>query len=499
MSLSPITVSIRDLMERSGVRFGTSGARGLAADMTDFVCYAYTLAFLQHLEALGELPPGTPVAIGGDLRPSTPRILGAVARAVLDKGCRVVNCGCLPSPALALYGIQEAIPSVMVTGSHIPEDRNGIKYTRAQGEILKDDEAAIREQVVEIPQHRFDDAGNLRDPVDLGPETREATERYERRYREAFPPGFLEGRRIGLYEHSAVARDILHRLLSAFGAEVVRLGRSDVFVPVDTEAIRPEDVERARRWTAEHRLDALVSADGDSDRPLVADENGRWLRGDVAGILTARLLGADVVVTPVSCNTAVERCGWFRRVRRTRIGSPYVIAGMLEAAEEGAGVVVGYEANGGFLTATPVRVDPGELAPLPTRDSAVVILGILLLAKRLGKTVSALRALLPGRFTASDRLKNFPTERSKAIIDRLIAGGPPAIQQALGGRFGRIRHVDTTDGLRVVFDSDEIVHLRPSGNAPEFRCYTEADSEERAEALLRACLEVMEGWRGAGV
>ncbi len=491
-------VSIQDLMDRSGVRFGTSGARGLAADMTDFVCYAYTMAFLQHLEALGELPPGTPVAIGGDFRPSTPRILRAVARAVLDKGCRVVNCGRLPSPALALYGIQEAIPSVMVTGSHIPEDRNGIKYTRAAGEILKDDEAAIRRQVVEVPRHLFDDAGNLREPVDLGPETGEAAERYVRRYLDAFPPGFLEGRRVGLYEHSAVARDILYRLLTEFGAEVVRLGRSDVFVPVDTEAIRPEDVDRARRWAAEHRLDALVSADGDSDRPLVADENGKWLRGDVAGILTARLLGAEVVVTPVSCNTAVERCGWFRQVRRTRIGSPYVIAGMLEAVREGAGVVVGYEANGGFLTATPVRVDPGELAPLPTRDSAVVILGILLLARRLGKTVSGLRAMLPRRFTASDRLKNFPTERSRALIERLIEGGPRAIEQALGDRFGKVRQVDTTDGLRIVFESGEIVHLRPSGNAPEFRCYTEADSEERAEALLRTCLDIMEGWRNAG-
>ena len=495
MSQTPIQVSIRELMDRSGVRFGTSGARGLAADMTDFVCYAYTLAFLQHLENLGELPAGAPVALGGDLRPSTPRILRAVAGAVRDKGCRVVNCGRLPSPALALYGIQEAIPSVMVTGSHIPEDRNGIKYTRAQGEILKDDEAAIREQVVEVPRHLFDEAGNLREPVNLDPETDEAVERYVRRYLDAFPPGFLEGRRIGLYEHSAVARDILYRLLTALGAEVVRLGRSDVFIPVDTEAIRPEDVDLARRWAAEHRLDALVSADGDSDRPLVADENGKWFRGDVAGILTARLLGADVVVTPVSCNTAVERCGWFRQVIRTRIGSPYVIAGMLEAARAGGGVVVGYEANGGFLTATPVRVDPGELAPLPTRDSAVVILGILLLAQRLGKSLSALRAMLPARFTASDRLKNFPTERSKARIDQLIAGGPAAIEHALGGRFGRVRRVDTTDGLRLTFENGEIVHLRPSGNAPEFRCYTEADSEERAQEMLRTCLGIMATWR----
>ncbi len=60
--------------------------------------------------------------------------------------------GFLPSPALALYGIKKGIPSVMVTGSHIPEDRNGIKFCTEHGEITKDDEAGIKSQTVEIPE-----------------------------------------------------------------------------------------------------------------------------------------------------------------------------------------------------------------------------------------------------------------------------------------------------------------------------------------------------------
>jgi phosphomannomutase len=40
-----------------------------------------------------------------------------------------------------------------------------------------------------------------------------------------------------------------------------------------------------------------------------------------------------------------------------------------------------------------------------------------------------------------------------------------------------------------------VIHLRPSGNAPELRCYTEADSPEQAEAMLRKALQIMNGWR----
>ena len=77
---------IEQLMALSEVKFGTSGARGLADNMTDEVCYAYTIAFLQHLEHNAAVAPGSWLAIAGDLRPSTPRICAAVARAAVDSG-----------------------------------------------------------------------------------------------------------------------------------------------------------------------------------------------------------------------------------------------------------------------------------------------------------------------------------------------------------------------------------------------------------------------------
>ena len=205
------------------------------------------------------------------------------------------------------------------------------------------------------------------------------------RYLNFFEHDALRGLRVGVYQHSAVGRDVLVKILSHLGAEVTPLGRSEKFIPVDTEAIRPEDVQLARDWAATGKFDAIVSADGDSDRPLVSDEHGNWLRGDIAGILCAKFLEADSVSTPVSCNTAVEKCGWFREIRRTRIGSPFVVASMMEATAAGAKRVVGYEANGGFLLNSDIETAGKRLRALPTRDAVIVMLGILLLAKQRSK------------------------------------------------------------------------------------------------------------------
>jgi phosphomannomutase len=516
-ALRHMTASIQELMARTGVKFGTSGARGLATQLTDFVAYAYTQGFLQHLRESGDLTnPKSEIAVGGDFRPSTDRIMEAVLRAVEDLGYVPVNCGKIPSPALALHGLLKGIPAIMVTGSHIPSDRNGIKFNKCAGEVLKDDEAGITKQVITVADDLFTadgafakvgrasslpqatmvkDEGQAGSTVLLARSVRvSATEDYVARYLEFFPNDCLKGLRLGVYQHSAVGRDVIAQVLAGLGAEVTPLGRSETFIPVDTEAIRPEDVELARGWAQEHRFDAIASADGDSDRPLISDEHGKWIRGDVAGVLCARYLAADSVSTPVSCNSAVDLSGWFPEVKRTKIGSPFVVASMLDAAKRGIKCVVGYEANGGFLLNSPITRDGRTLRALPTRDALILIISLLLLARREGKTLSQLVATLPPRYTASGLLKECPVEKSQAILARFTTGDEAKDKAALAAAFGgvigssEVTAINRTDGVRVTFGNGEIVHLRPSGNAPEFRCYTEASGEARATELNDDCM-----------
>lgn len=486
-------VSISDLMALSGVAFGTSGARGLVNAMTDRICFAYTCGFLQHLDDIGQFAPGSHVAVAGDLRPSSPRIMAACAAAIRHKGGHVDFCGFVPSPAVAAYGFERGIASLMVTGSHIPDDRNGIKFNRADGEVLKADELGIRAQNISLPD-LFDDQDMLQVRGAPGPLI-DVAPAYVARYVDSFGAQALKGLKLGVYEHSAVGRDILVTLVGQLGGEVHRLGRSESFIPVDTEAVRPEDQTLARQWAAELQLDAILSTDGDSDRPLLADENGTWIRGDILGILCARALGIKAVATPVSCNSAVELCGLFDTVRRTRIGSPFVIEAMNNLIEEGQATVCGYEANGGFLLCSPINVGKSGLSTLPTRDAVLPIIATLVDARRQALSLSALQTQLPARYTSSERLQNYSTAQSQVLIAHLLEGGQEAIAARLTQMFGDIAGaadtIDTTDGLRIHFDAGDIIHLRPSGNAPELRCYTESDTAERAAWLNEQSLQLI--------
>ena len=105
-------------------RFGTSGLRGLVTELTDTLVARYTRAFLRHLGA------GDRLLIGRDLRDSSPGIAAAVAAGATAEGVSVTDCGALPTPALALEAMRLGVPAIMVTGSHIPADRNGLKFYR---------------------------------------------------------------------------------------------------------------------------------------------------------------------------------------------------------------------------------------------------------------------------------------------------------------------------------------------------------------------------------
>ncbi len=540
-------MTLRESLNHSPVElaFGTSGLRGLVRDITQLEVVINTQAFLRFALTSGDIRPGATVCLAGDLRPSTSErvaaeggrgeILQAVARAVEDCGLRLHYLGRIPTPALMAFAVSRKLASVMVTGSHIPFDRNGIKFNKSAGEVLKSDERAILDAVRAVRAERYAqpaatspfDAEGMLQPEGQRPlpeaDPAGAAE-YVARYTRAFAAGGLNGRRILVYQHSAVGRDLLPLVLRELGANVVVAGRSEEFIPIDTEAVSAQMLTELQALVDAHggaALDAVVSTDGDSDRPLVLGVDAgqvKFFPGDLLGAVTAEFLGVRQVAVPINTNDAVGRflASQGVTVAKTKIGSPYVIAAMQEA---------GWEANGGFLTARPLCVPGGgELSALPTRDAFLPILAALYASLARGSSLSAKFAELPARYGRSDLWRPCPREVSRGIMERL---GPPVAdvlrvtfigrgvtvetvsgevrtvvagdfaaepyterQQILeemfpsSAGFGAVAWVDYLDGARIGFANGDVIHLRPSGNAPEFRAYANADSQPRADAIV---------------
>jgi phosphomannomutase len=504
------------------LEFGTSGRRGKVVDLTQLEVYINALAELEYLQSLdaseGGIVRGQDFFFARDLRPSSDsfvpafegrgEIVQTIVAAIRDAGMRPINLGAIPTPALTCYALACGKGSIMVTGSHIPFDRNGYKTNTSKGELLKHQEAPIHEQVRKVrqslydqprDQSRFDERGFFKTGhQDLPPEQPEARAAWIERFTGFFQGASLEGKRLLVYQHSAVGRDMLVEVLDRMNAEVIAAGRSDTFVPIDTENIGAPQLAAIQALaddaTAKYGpLDAIVSTDGDSDRPLVvgvdpATAKAHFFGGDLVGMVVAEYLKADAVVVPISCNDAIDRGNLSSVVEpKTRIGSPFVIAGMEEARRKGKNRICGWEPNGGFLTGSDIERNGAVLSALLTRDAILPILGVLFAASGAGLNLLDLFDRLPQRFSRAALLENFPRSLGLKIVASFSAG---AAAQKLLARFfttelgfGTIVHVDTTDGIRVLFDNGDVAHVRPSGNADELRIYSVADTQVRADAI----------------
>jgi phosphomannomutase len=251
----------------------------------------------------------------------------------------------------------------------------------------------------------------------------------------------------------------------------------------------------------------------------------RFLPGDLLGIVVAEYLRADAAAVPISANDAVERRMSERHVllRKTKIGSPYVIAALDELGHEGRHPrIVGWEANGGFLLGSDVVLPAGALAALPTRDATLPILANLFAAAERGVALSQLWDELPARFGRSGLIDGVPVAVSAAILahlvpagdtvevafdaagNALVLAGPAAAawrerRATLARFFGPaagfdgIARINVLDGVRVYFHNGDVAHVRPSGNAPQLRIYANSDSQARADAIVAAGLREPDG------
>lgn len=426
--------------------FGTSGIRGDGEKLfTNQFCFDLGRAFsifLKNHDCIGK------IGIGYDPRGSSPRIKDAFSSGVIYEGREVLDEGVTPVPAqnALLLADPSFMGSVMVSGSHIKADLNGVKFFAFSEEILKVHEAEIEKIYFnEKAKVAFTDKSEA-----ISPDYQAVDDYKEYLLSKAKKPYLFW--KIVVDPGNGAQSDVMPWILRQLGFEVVEMNAS-----VQAELIcRDSEVEGAfqdlQDRVVKEKADLGIAYDSDGDRVIFVDEKGQFITGDYSGTLIALDQPGENVVTPINTSKLIELVG--KKVSRTKVGSPFVVAKMKEVKAS-----FGFESNGG-----------GVFAEMHSRDggrSTVEMLNILS-DKKL--SLSALVATLPKYFQAKDKV-----EYKWELKDKIMSSAKKV--------FRGIK-IDETDGLKIWLSENSWILFRSSANAPEFRVFAESKEESDAKELL---------------
>lgn len=426
--------------------FGTSGIRGdaekLFTDQFSFDIGRSFALFLKKHEAIGK------IAIGSDSRISGPRIKEAFASGVIYEGYEAFDEGVAPIPAIncVLIGDPSFAGSVMISGSHIKINLNGFKFFAFGEEILKEHEKEIEEiYLKEKNKIKFSHKAEA-----LFPDNQAIDDYKEYLLSKAKRP--YPFWKIVVDPGNGAQSDVMPWVLRQFNFEVVEINASvqQELLARDTEV--KDDYKELQERVVKEKADFGIGYDSDGDRAIFVDEKGMAIVGDYSGALIAQAQPGEWLVTPVNSSKVVEEIG--KKVARTRVGSPYVVAKMKELKAS-----FGFEANGG-----------GIFSELHSRDGGRSTIEMLNLLSEKSMKLSELVATLPKYYQSRDKV-----EYKWELKDKIIASAKKV--------FKGIK-IDEMDGLKIWINEDTWILFRSSANAPEFRVFTESKSESEASQLL---------------
>ncbi len=432
--------------------FGTNGVRGVVNSKEMDCQFALRLGM-----AIGTFMKGT-VMIGTDARTSNEMIKSACASGLMATGCTVMDCGVVPTPTLQ-YSVKvgRAAGGVVITASHNPPEFNGIKAIASDGtEMSREDEERI-ERIF------HNGAFAVADWTKVGRVATNATavDRYIGGIlsKVDVPAIRRANLRVAVDCSNGAASLVTPKLLERLGVRYVTLNADpNGAFPAHNSEPTPENTVDLVELVKSGDFDVGFVHDGDADRTIFVDENGRYLYGDrslaiVANYICSQKKGRLVVTTvggSMCIEDAVKMAGG--SVIYTKVGSPVVARVMMDK-----GGIFGGEENGGLIFADFQYC----------RDGAMAVAKMLEIVARKGK-LSEINDRIP-QYCQCKVKTACPEDRKLKVMEEVASG-------AKGAR------VDTTDGVKIFFE-DGWVLLRPSGTEPIFRVYSESKSKSRAEKL----------------
>lgn len=434
----------------ANVRFGTDGVRGVAnVELTPELALALGRAVARTITA-------TTFVVGRDTRKSGPMLQAALAAGLASEGADVVDLGVLPTPGVAWISAQRGLPAAVISASHNPFGDNGIKLFAAGGlKLSEETEAAIEEELARVL-----------DPEVKGPKPLEghgvgtvvseggAADAYRAHLASVIEGRSLEGLRVVVDAANGAASAIAAELFESLGADVIAIGDEPDGTNINA-GCGSTATDTLATAVVEHRAHLGLALDGDADRLLAIDGDGRLVNGDelialFALDLAARgeLAGNTVVVTVMTnlgFRLAMEERSIL--VKETPVGDRHVLAAL-----DKDGFALGGEQSGHIIFRLLSTTGDGMLTGVVLADL------ILREAKPLTELLDGLVEHVP------QVLKNV------RVADSSLLEGAEAIWAAVEEEQLRLGETGR-------------VLLRPSGTEPVVRVMVEATGDGVAEEI----------------
>ena len=418
-------VGFRPLGSRPVARqyFGTDGVRGIVGEFL-------TVDLVERLGKAAALwSGGGRVFVGRDTRASGVELEEAFARGVVAAGGAAVLAGVVPTPAVALLGLDLG---VVISASHNPPEYNGVKFFDRNGRKLSDDAEEAIEALLDAPAP----GGGEVDRVGI------AADSYLAHVLERFGTD-LAGMRIAVDCANGAYSGLAPRAFEQLGAQIETIGDSPDGNNINV-GCGATNLAALQELVRGGGFDLGVAFDGDGDRMLAVDEHGNTVDGDQIVAVLALHLGVELVAVTTMANLGFHRLMEERGVRviTTDVGDRYV----LEALYREGGILGGEQS--GHVICLRDHVTGDGLAS-----------ALLLCAAVRGSTLSE----------AAGAMKRYP--QVKQNVPRAGRGPLP---QAL---------LERLEQVNAELDGEGRVLVRPSGTEPVVRLLAEASTEAEAEAL----------------
>ncbi len=436
-----------------GKIFGTNGVRGVTSE-------SFTVDMVLDIaRAVGTiLGPGR-IAIARDSRMGGEMFVNTAIAGLLSTGCSIIDLGPAPTPTLQYnIPILNCVGGVVITASHNPPEFNGIKVIGSDGiEVTREVEAAIEDVYFsrEFRVSSWDSIGSVsKDDLAL------------RRYMDAIKSHVnvdeIKKRNFTIVVDGATSVGALVTpiLMRELGCKVISLNSQlDGMFPGRNPEPLPDNLRDLSQAVVSVGADLGIAHDGDADRATFVDETGRILWGDQSFAILARYIleqkPGSTLVTPVSSGRLIEDIAKNAgaKIDWTEVGSVVVSHRVVEINAE-----LGGEENGGVFYPDHQSV----------RDGAMTAAQIVDVMANRKQKLSELVMSLPKYFSAKTKVK-VPAEKKTALLQTLL-------------ELTKDEETNTLDGVKIIYDEGWIL-MRPSGTEPLWRCFTEAKSQEHADAL----------------